>query len=135
MMPIVEIIRLEENFQFGTFGALRIQKKVFCSTLEPPDVENVRNISSIPEQQYMCERHISPKFHETFLIKDVPMRDKVLFHAGNVVEHTKGCVILGRTWGVLEGNRAVLNSGNTFKAFMKVMKDHQQFHLTIIEVF
>ena len=135
MKPIGEIIRLEENFKYGTFGVMKLNKEVFCVTLEPPDIENTKNISSIPAQQYLCRRIISPKYSECFEIQDIPNRDHVLFHAGNVVEHTKGCVILAEHYGKLQENRAILNSGNTFKKFMKLMEGYNEFHLTIREVY
>ena len=55
MIPSIEIIRLEENHEHGTFGILRINKEIFCCTLEENDEENASNISSIPAQQYICE--------------------------------------------------------------------------------
>lgn len=131
-MKVVELIRLEETEQ-GTFGVLKIDKRVFCVTLEPSDEENASNISSIPAQQYMCERVYSPKYGETFEIRNVPERTHVLFHAGNIAKHTKGCVLLGEYFGKLKGDRAVLNSGNTFKFFMEEMKDEGLFHLTVKE--
>ena len=132
MIPVVEIIRLEESAQ-GTFGVLRIQKEVFCVTLEPPDMENAQDISSIPAQQYVCEKVNSPKYGETFEVKGVPGRDHVLFHAGNVVENTKGCILLAQYFGKLRGERAVLNSGQTFKDFMDALASYESFRLTIKE--
>lgn len=133
-MFIVELIRLEEN-HYGTFGVLKINKEVFCCTLEPPDLLNVRNISSIPAQQYICERHRSSKYGNTFKVTNVPGRSSVLIHAGNIVKHTKGCIILGQYFGKLKENRAVLNSGKTFKCFMTMMDGVGKFHLTIREVY
>jgi hypothetical protein len=135
MRSIVELIRLEEDFLHGTFGVLKIDKEVFCVTLEPPDKENVQNVSSIPAQQYECHRYDSPKYGETFKVMHVPGRDHVLFHGGNIVSHTKGCILLAQYFGKLKGNRAVLNSGATFKNFMRVMENQNQFHLTVKEVF
>jgi len=131
MNPIVEIIRLEESFRWGTFGIMKMNKKLLCVTLEPPDIENTRNISSIPAQQYMCWRVTSPKYGETFEVKDVPDRSNILFHAGNFVGDTKGCILLAERFGKLKHNRAVLNSGSTFSMFLKVMDDFNSFHLTI----
>lgn len=133
MVPVVELIRLEEHDNFGTFGKLRINKSLFCDTLEPSDRENKPFVSSIPAQQYICYRYDSPKFGETFRITNVPGRDLICFHAGNVVEHTEGCIILGQYTGKLKGQRATRNSGKTFEAFMGVMKDVSFFHLTIFE--
>ena len=131
-MIILELIRLEES-KYGTFGILKINKGVFCCTLEPPDNENIVNISSIPAQQYICERIHSNKYGDTFQVMDVPERTSVLFHAGNVVEHTKGCIILGQYFGKLRGDDAVLNSGATFKKFMELISGQTKIHLTIKE--
>lgn len=135
MIPIVEITRLEENFKYGTFGVMRIAKKVFCVTLERPDIENKPFESSIPAQQYICKKIISPKYGECFEIQNVPDRDHVLFHPGNIIDHTVGCVITAEHFGKLGEKRAVLNSGNTYKKFMELLKDYDLFHLTITEVY
>jgi len=135
MLPIVEIIRLEEDFQYGTFGKMRINKQVFCETLEPADNENAQNISSIPAQQYICKRIDSPKYSDTFEITNVPERSHVLFHPGNTRSHTRGCVMLGQYVGKLKELRAVINSGDTFKQFMAIMTGYDEFHLTIHEYY
>lgn len=132
-IPIVRLIRLEENEEHGTFGILSINAQVFCVTLEPSDRENTPNTSSIPAQQYICHRHNSPKYGETFKVMGVPGRSNVLLHAGNIAKHTKGCILLAQYFGKLKGGRAVLNSGKTFKEFMHLMKDQDSFHLTIKE--
>lgn len=128
-MKIAELIRLEESHQ-GTIGVLRINKEVFCMTLEPPDELNVSNISHIPAQQYLCNPYTSPKYKETYIVDGVPGRDYILFHAGNTASHTHGCILLGSTTGKLRGERAVLNSGKTFERFMEKMGG-KRFHLTI----
>lgn len=129
-MKIVEIVRLEEGSE-GTFGVLKIDKQVFCVTLERPDRLNVSDISSIPEGQYICKKTTSPKYGECFEVMNVQNRTHVLFHAGNVVNHTRGCILLAQYFGKLKGNRAVLNSGNTMKEFMTIMCNETEFHLTI----
>lgn len=134
MLPIVEIIRLEESETEGTFGILRINKSVFCATLEPPDLLNAVGKSSIPAQQYFCEKYRSNKFGETFIVKNVPGRVGVLFHSGNYVRDTAGCIILGETVSKLRGgDRGVTNSGATFGSFMSKMAGAETFHLTIYE--
>ena len=129
-MKIVELIRLEESEQ-GTIGVLKIDKEVFCYTLEPADMLNKANVSCIPVQQYICERIQSSKFGDTFKITNVPGRSHVLFHSGNTSNDTLGCILLGLTTGRLKGQRAVLNSGKTFSMFMLTMLNESKFHLTI----
>lgn len=129
--PMVTILRLNEDTQYGTFGAVLVQEKPLCVCLEPANYLNIPFGSSIPAGQYFCKEYHSSKYGNTFEVKGVPGRDHVLFHAGNVVGHTSGCIILGQHWGKLYGDRAVLNSGKTFKAFMVVMGPYERFHLTI----
>ena len=130
---MLKIIRLEEAND-GTFGALLIDDHVFCVTLEPPDFNNQQNISNIPPGNYICKRVMSRKYGDTFEIINVPGRTHVLFHSGNIVEDTKGCVLLARKWGVLGHDRAILNSGNTFRNFMIKMIGTDECELEIIEV-
>ena len=134
-MRILELIRLEEDANFGTFGILKIDKRVFCFTLEPADVLNETDRSSIPAQQYICQKVVSPRFGKTFEVTDVPGRNHILFHPGNTVNETEGCIILGERVGMLRENRAVLNSGHTFDKFMALLNNDEQAHLTIREVY
>ena len=134
-MTIGEIIRLEENDGHGTFGALKLNKRLFCWTLEPADRENAPSISSIPAQQYTCKRHNSPRFGVTYQVMNVPGRTHILFHPGNTDDDTEGCILLGETLGKLRGDRAILNSGKTFKKFMDELYGALEFHLTISEVY
>ena len=133
MIPSVEIIRLQEDFEFGTFGALKINKMLFCWTLERTDMENEQNVSCIPAQQYECKRYHSSRFADTFQIMDVPGRNHILFHPANTMDQLQGCISLGERLDYISGPRAILNSGNTFKRFMTEMKGHNGFHLTIKE--
>ena len=132
---ILEMVRLEENHDHGTFGILKINKMVFCVTLEPKDALNAPFVSSIPAQQYMCKRYSSVKYGQTWQIENVPQRLGILFHPGNVDEHTEGCIILAEHFGKLQGDRAVLNSGVTFHKFMQLTKDSIKLSLTIREVY
>ena len=135
LYPIVELIRLENNHNYGTFGTLKIAKETFCVTLEPPDLLNERNVSCIPAGQYLCSRVNSPKFGNTFEVRHVPGRSNILFHAGNWVKNTEGCILLAQSYGKIHGDRAVLNSGSTFRNFLNEMREHYTFHLTITECF
>jgi hypothetical protein len=132
---ILELIRLEESYEYGTFGVLKVSKQVFCVTLEPRDQLNAPFISSIPAQQYMCRRYSSTRYGQTWLVEKVPDRQLILFHPGNIDKHTEGCILLGEHFGKLRGDRAVLNSGVTFRNFMTLTRDRVKLHLTIREVY
>jgi len=136
MKPIVELIRLEENEKFGTFGMLKIQKEIFCATLEPNDMENQQNISSIPAQQYTCKRYSSAKYSNTFEVMNVPGRTGILFHPGNKSEDTAGCILLGMYSDYLNKvHRQLFASVEAFGNFTMVLAKYDEFNLTIIEVY
>ncbi len=64
-------------------------------TMEKPWKDNARNISCIPEGTYDVVPNNSPTFGESFLVKDVPNRSHILFHGGNYVDDTQGCILPG----------------------------------------
>jgi len=132
---ILELIRLEENYDYGTFGVLKVNKAVFCVTLEPRDELNAPFVSSIPAQQYLCSRINSRQHGPTWQVENVPGRLNILFHPGNIIKDTEGCIILAQHFGKLRGDRAVLNSGATFNNFMLITRDRLKLHLTIREVY
>ncbi|MBC17657.1 MAG: hypothetical protein CL942_11475 [Desulfovibrio sp.] len=132
MKNLVEVIRVEQGEE-GTFGVLKLNGQAYCVTLEPPQRGNVQNISCIPAGEYHCKRVSSPRFGETYEITDVPGRSHILFHAGNVVGDTSGCVLLGRHFGRLGTSRAVLDSGRTFSDFITQCEGNNEFPLVIRE--
>lgn len=133
-MKILELIRLEES-EDGTLGVLKINKQIFCYTLEPQDRLNKPNESSIPAQQYLCHRWTRSNDEQTWIVVDVPDRHGIMFHAGNTASDTAGCILLGDTIGKLRNDRAVLNSGKTFQRFMELTQDEAWLHLTILQVY
>ena len=140
MLPIVEIIRLEENYEHGTFGILRLNKQVFCYTLEENDELNTANISSIPAQQYICELRatglnsvVKLGLYKTYEVLNVPDRTGIKFHPGNSDDDTEGCILLGEKIGKLRTDRTILNSGVTYLNFMNCLAGESRFHLTVME--
>jgi len=134
-MKILELIRLE-NTEEGVIGILKINKIIFCATLEPPERSNARRISCIPPSQYLIEPYNSKKFGKTYTVLNVPDRIGILFHSGNTVDNTEGCILVGETVGKLRGDRAVLNSGITFKRFIETLGvNGPKASLTIKEVY
>lgn len=123
MAKTAELVRLEKSEQ-GLIGVLKINGAVFCMTLEP-------DTTFLKPGCYHCERFHGAKWPDTFEIK-VPGHTAVLFHAGNVEADTKGCVLLGSSAGKLKGERAVLNSGQTFRLFLEEFKGEQWFPLFVV---
>ena len=113
---------------------LLIDGEIFCVTLENPWLKNVPYISCIPIGIYRVDRVKSPTWGVTFQVKDVDGRTHILFHRGNVEANTEGCILLGRSFGKLNDEPAVLISKTTVKKFMAKMEGIDSFSLNIMQV-
>lgn len=124
-------IRRLETSQQGTIGVLLVDRKCFCWTLEPPELLNAQNKSCIPVGQYRAIRTVSHRFGDTFKVEDVPERTDILFHAGNTVKDTTGCILVGEIIRTVVTSRSVLNSSKTLIYFMDELHGKSVAHLTI----
>jgi len=129
----MKLIRIADT-AWGTFGVLISDGLPFCLTLERPWLDNIKNTSCIPPGRYVCKRVMSPKFGETFEVCDVPGRSHILFHKGNLMDDSHGCIILGERFDPLDGKPAVLSSGDAFKEFMQRTRGFDKFPLEIVKI-
>lgn len=93
------------------------------AVLERPWLDNARNRSCIPAGEYkgrFLPRSGSGKYKNVFHLQAVPRRSGILMHNGNVVAHSKGCLIVGLRVGWLASQPAVLNS----RSGMQVARDY-----------
>lgn len=134
-MRIVEIIRLSSTMERGTLGVLRIDKQPFCVTLELPWRENLPFKSCIPPGQYHCEKYESSRYNETYIVLGVPERDGILWHPGNFLSDTDGCILPGTSFGHVEGKLLIRESVDAFNYFMNYLRPDNSFHLTITDCF
>lgn len=134
------IFRVNRSDQ-GIEGILTIPALKFSSySLELPWRDNRPNVSCIPPGTYPLAWRISRRF-KAYHIKNVPSRSAILIHSGNFAgdiekgfkTHVQGCVLLGRKFGKLQGQRAVLSSRNTVKEFNALLEGRTA-RITIIEV-
>jgi hypothetical protein len=116
----------------GTFGILNIENKFLCLTLEPPDNGNQKDKSCIPVGEYKVKPFISHRFKKVYKIMNVPKRSGILFHKGNTIKDTTGCILLGFRQGVLGDLLAILDSATAFMLFERVIRRHS-FTLIIKE--
>lgn len=121
----------------GTRGVL-IVAGFFCFTLELPWRDNQHNISCIPVGSYTVipakSRRLIAGTRDHLLITDVPDRDGVFMHAGNILHDTLGCPLVGTRRGSLSGQIAVLNS-RTAERRLKEAVAGRKFTLSIRELY
>jgi hypothetical protein len=94
----------------ATLGAIVIGD-IALATLELPWKENKRNISCIPQGNYICQSYPSEHFGDVFELLNVPNRDAILIHPGNTYSDTEGCILVGtRILGIaIKDSRIAMN--------------------------
>lgn len=132
----ITIARFSPLYQ-PQMGVLSIDGTPSFLTLEPPYIDNKRNISCIPVGTYTCvkrfKRKVSAKLflEETFEVLNVKDRSGILFHPGNTVKDTKGCILLGMSFSSTE--YMILSSTKAYESFMYKLENVDEFELRIID--
>lgn len=130
----LDLIRVGQS-EAGTFGVLRIGAVPFALTLEQPWRNNDTNISCVPPNEYICRRIHSNKFGETFEVQGVERRSHILFHRGNTLADTQGCILVGEEFAVSPAGAPILAaSARGYQEFMAKLTGVDEFTLCIVEV-
>lgn len=100
MTKEIKLLLVRDTFtKESTIGELFINGERICDTLENPWLDNQRRISCIPEGEYPVRlrypKESGTKEYLHLLVQDVPDRDMVLVHIGNLPSHTQGCLLVG----------------------------------------
>lgn len=134
----VKIIRTNYS-EKQTLGRLFIIDGDFqefdCYTLELPWKNNNTNISCIPTGVYHMVRRFSEKYGSHWWVQNVPDRNMILIHKGNYNTDTHGCILIGSKLYDInkDGNLDVMNSSKTMDELNEVLKNNDNYKLTIID--
>lgn len=118
------------------------ERTFIALTLERPWQDNQRSVSCIPAGEYVIKPVRSPKFGSTYYLESLikgevglneGIRTHILFHAGNTVDDTNGCILLGNKFGVDKerGARAIWNSKKSLNKFLLLVSGYE-YRLKII---
>lgn len=103
----------------GTLGVIDYEDERFW-TIERPWLDNKPNVSCIPTGIYEMGWRVSPRFGETWHVKDVPDRTHILIHVANYSKDVQGCIGLGSS--LMGDTVAVASSKNAVKRFEELTK-------------
>lgn len=129
---ILDLIRVRSSSS-GTFGVLCHGQVPFALTLELPWMDNQQNLSCIPAGRYRCRRIRSHRFGITYEICDVPGRTHVLFHAGNTIDDTQGCILIGEEFGGTRDKPMLVSSQRGFGELMSYLDGAPEFDVAIYQ--
>lgn len=131
---LVELIRIGEVTAGPQFGILRIDGVFTCLTLERPWQNNEKDVSCIPLGIYNCRRvknrttHGGMEIPVTYEV-EVLGRTGILFHVGNSLKDTRGCILpgCGIAWNIPNGYPEILASRSGFERFLDKTKGIENF--------
>ncbi len=124
-LKLKRVIEVED----GTFGVLLVNNIPRFCTVEPNWRNNGPN-SCIPTGLYSCKKYSSTKYPDTVEII-VPGRSAILFHGGNIEDHSLGCIILGKSFGNLKSKTSVVDSAKAVSEFKALIKPYDFFRLSV----
>lgn len=105
---------------FGIFCADNVPLVIIC---EDPWNDNRREISCIPAGTYKFKKRCSERHGHHWQILGVPDRDLILIHAGNTIDHTKGCLLAGRSFSHLGDLPSVMQSQEAMAMLRETLPD------------
>lgn len=91
----IKLQRVSLKHDSPTYGVLLSNDIPICLILERPWRDNLPSVSCIPEGKYECVAYESEKFGKTWEVTNVPMRTYILFHSGNTINDSQGCLLAG----------------------------------------
>lgn len=113
-------------------GVLELDNKEICKTLELPWRDNQKGISCIPTGEYKLSPYPSSRFGEVYIVNDVPNRTGILIHTGNTADDIEGCILVGDSYGKLNGKKAVLNSRQAFNLLKETLGE-EEYLLNVVD--
>ncbi len=129
---MLTLIRVGQS-SFGTTGVLVFNRVAFAVTLERPWRDNQTEISCIPPGLYVCQSIRSPHFGPTYEVMNVQGRTHILFHKGNTVEDTQGCILVAEEFSGTFDAPMIVSSQRGFGEFMALVSGCPTFELDVVD--
>ena len=118
-------IKRVSRYAGGVYSVFLHENEPFAVTLE-------RESTLIPPGEYPCLKTVYFEgCYDTYEVSQVPNRTRILLHKGNWPEDSKGCFLIGESFGVLKGRTAIVDSAGGFTEFMERANGVQQFTLVV----
>lgn len=109
-------------------------------TLEKIMTTKVHSETAIPTGRYRVQIRYSKSFKAFMLwVRHVPGFEYIYYHKGNWIRNTKGCPLVGQSWGYDSGELCVRQSKVAFEPFYREVIDaierQEEVWTTIVEAY
>jgi len=130
---ILQRLTPPDRSELGTFGVIMnaFDMVPWCVTLELQWKNNERDISCIPAGEYECSVPKDADMDAVFRVKSVLNRTKITAHVGNYLMNTKGCILLGRAFSIIDGIPGIGYSRAACEMFIQKMGYGAEFTLEV----
>jgi hypothetical protein len=133
---IVEVLRIGLATMGPQFGIIRVNGFFCCLSFERPWLDNAHNVSSIPVGEYKCKRVTNRVTHGGMAIPvtyevQIETRSGILFHVGNSLRDTDGCILVGLGTEFTGAWPIITNSAQGFHRFLERTRDEDEIDLDI----
>ena len=91
----MKVLTLARNYLSDRTIGVLFGSGIYLKTLERPWIDNQVSISCIPEGAYHVKRDKTGRF-QYYAVQNVPGRTNIEFHEGNLVNHSQGCILVGK---------------------------------------
>lgn len=118
-----------------TIGVFIASGEYVCMALEPPWLENRRNVSCIPCGTYPLKRYKHRTRGDVWRVEGVPDRSGILIHPGNSVEDTRGCILPGVYVTGPAGARRLVGSVAALELLSARLDLYAEQSLTVSDVY
>lgn len=116
----------------GTWGIFEYNYRPFAVSGELPWHDNKQEISCIPPGCYTAQVQNHSQKGMVLRLMDVPGRDGVLVHVGNIPKHDSlGCILIGESFEPIDDMQAVTNSGKARNELLSLIAGDKQVLLKI----
>jgi len=122
------ILKRITHHKTGTYGVLVHDNLPFAVTFENPWLNNLPFKSCIPAGVYPCQYYNSIHHGYTFQVHDVENRSGIVFHCGNDIKDTKGCILVGEYFN----GSGIAASKSGYREFHYILKGLDKFKFEVI---
>ncbi|MBB2954404.1 DUF5675 family protein [Sphingobacterium sp. JUb56] len=143
---MIKVVRARQGKQ-STLSYIFVDGEFICYALEDAirDVK-IKGETAIPAGQYSLilnaygamnarYKRLFPEFHKGMVeIEGIPNYSYVYIHIGNNIGDTSGCILVGTSWELIDGDYELRKSRKAYISLYKMLIDKMAYDAVCVQV-